>query len=165
MILVTFDVSGRSRLAVGYPLDGRVDCLRDDSRRPWVRNISRLNLAEHWLEGGDNSLYEINHGFDCFEDWLSNDYAGLTNRKVKSKLKHLVDLRIRSVDKQFVASLEREHSISWPEERGELLRIDPCQTRLLALHRSEDVRAQVDASKRGAGSYEHAMLVNVVQLV
>src|ERR1700694_2119513 len=70
------------------------------------------SILEQRLEVGHNVAHKIRHPLERFENRITLNNPRFAERYIEQEIYLLVHFRIRGVDEEFVAYLEREHSVS-----------------------------------------------------
>lgn len=87
-------------------------------------------LGQETGEPSHDVAHKINHLMKCWEERFTFNNPRFSERYIKSKLHFLIHFSIRSIDEEFVACFQREHSFSGLEKGMERRNVSVLGERL-----------------------------------
>jgi hypothetical protein len=122
-------------------------------------------LNQKRFETRNEVVDQIKHLLERFDQRLTLDNLRLAERYIESKLHLLVHFCIGGIDEEFVACLQRKHTVIGPEESfGEV----EVLTEFIGpqpLHMCSHMGTQVKAAEGGANGKNQAVFIDIVKSV
>jgi hypothetical protein len=120
-------------------------------------------LSQQWSEIGHEVINKIRHTLKRFNERCTLNYPKFSERYIKSELHFLIHFSVGTVDEEFVACFQREHSIGGSEKRMDRFHVG--ESGVILNKKLEDVSTQVNAPEHGADDDHKAVLIDIVKLV